>query len=142
MDTMLAPMNKETMNQYPHLFPPPGFTPIDRNGIRTYNGLAPETLETIKEIGNGSEGWLRLLGLESADFSTTFFTILKNGQPMKDYTRLEAPIGSTSTPRSAFIYLPGNYTYSLQVSGQGGGAVNVSLRWTLFGWYYPIQGRK
>jgi len=143
MDSMTI-VGDGQMGKYPHLFPPPGFTPIDRNGIFSFNGNPGDSqvLETIKEIGQGNEGWLRLLGLESADFFTTFFTILRNGQPMKDYTRLLAPIGSTSTPREAFIYLPGNYTYSLQVTCYNAAAVNVSLRWTLFGWYYPLQGRK
>ena len=128
------------LKKYPHIFPPPGFVPIDRNGARTETlaaGLS-DTLETISEVGSGMEGWLRLMALVSADFAVTFFTILENDQPMKNYTHLEATIGDTSTPRECFIKLKPNYTYKLLVTGQGGGAVNVTVRWTLFGWYYPL----
>lgn len=125
------------IQDYPHLFPPPGFVAIDRNRIRTITGPGEFTLETISEVAQGMEGWIRWIGLESGDFTATFFRMLQNGQPMKDYTQIEAPIGSTATPRVCFIKLPGNYTYTLQCVATAA-AVNVSLRWSLFGWYYPI----
>jgi len=140
MDDLMPPlMNAEAMAKYPWVYPPPGFTPIDRNGIRTVSGVNNKlTLETISEIGQGSEGWLRLMALESGDFDTTFFTILENDQPMKNYVNLNAPIGSTATPRATLIKLLGNNTYKLVITSTIA-AANVSLRWALFGWYYPLK---
>jgi len=141
MDDLMPPlMNADAMAKYPWVYPPPGFYPIDRNGIKTVgSGVAgSDILETISEVGQGSEGYIRLLALESGDFSTTFFTLIENDQPMKNYVRLEAPIGATSTPRACLIKLLGNNTYKLKATYTAG-AQNVALRWTIFGWYYPIK---
>lgn len=131
--------------KYPWLYPPPGFHRIDRNNIAVISNPGvvnvTQVLETISEVGQGMEGWIRCMALVSGDFNLSFFTILENDQPMKDYVSLQAQIGDTPTPREAFILLKGNNTYKLQVTALPG-ALNIALRWTLFGWYYPTRGNR
>lgn|ERR1035437_6574491 len=142
IDTLTPPSDLNLLAKYPHLYPPQGFCPLDRNGFISLQNLtaapASTVLETIKEVGPGMEGWIRLLGLESGNFQNSWLSIYEDGQPMKNYVVLQAPIGSTSTPRAAFVKLVGGKTYELRASIKANQVPFIAFRWTLFGWYYPI----
>jgi hypothetical protein len=144
MDPMTPPLVMGSLNDFPWLYPPKGFYPLDRNGIASIQNvtLAPVTtvLETIDEIGSGAEGWIRLLALESSDFNNSYFSLYEDSQPMKNYVVLNAPIGSTSTPRQAFIPLKGGRKYTLRAT-LAASQPFLAFRWTLFGWYYQIPQR-
>jgi len=125
------------LSKYPHIIPPLGFSPIDRNGFLALPGAAGTdlVLETIPAISPGYGGWIRLIGLTSTDFPNSFFTIRMGGAPLRDYTRVGTNIGSTDTPRECFIELKPNYDLQLLVSYT---AAAVGVRWTLFGWSYQV----
>lgn len=123
--------------KYPHLFPPPGFNPVDRNGsLSPFTNLttAPQTLETIL-LNQLQEGWIRTIGLLCSDFTQAYFQVQVGGAPLRDYTHVIVPLGQPETPKETFIYIPPNTPLTLIAVGNGSGA-GVTLRWNLFGWFY------
>jgi len=120
-----------SFEKYPHLFPPPGFIQVDRNGLLVSGG-ANGVLETIL-LTSGYHGWIRTIALESSDFTLSAFQILSGNSPMRDYTNITVNLGSTATPKPVFIELFPNVPLTLQYTSIG----LASLRWNLWGWYYP-----
>jgi len=121
---------------YPWLYPPPGFIPVDRNRNLALGAVPVNpviTLETI-QLTTGYEGWLVSCGLQASDFSTCFFQFLNGGAPMRDYTRIEVPLGQPELPAPIFIKLEPNQPLVLTATVTG---APQALRWRLFGWYYP-----
>ena len=122
---------------YPHLFPPPGFVQFDRNGLLAPTGVGTTVLSTVA-INSGYRGWVRQIGLECGDFGVAYFTMLLGGAPIRDYTRIEVPLGSPTTPKEVFIEIPPNFSLVLQVTA----TAPVPVRWNLWGWYYPEGGQR
>lgn len=118
--------------QYPHLFPPPGFINIDRNGL-----LAPvpiggeQILETI-QVTQGYTAWIRAIGLECTDWASGHYIIRVNSFPLRDYTNIVVPLGSPTTPKETFIKIGANDTLTLGFTASG----PLSARWSLWGWQY------
>jgi len=128
-------MDLNQLDKFPHLFPPPGFTPFVRTGLLTIPAVAAVTdLETI-QIGQNMEGWVRWVGLEAGDFSVINFRIVQGTAPLRDYTAITVPLGSPTTPMSVFIPVPMNVPLILQAISTG--ASLQPVRWLLSGWYYP-----
>jgi hypothetical protein len=122
------------ISKYPHIFPPPGFEPIDRNGFFPTPGAGTYLLESISPIAPSYEGWVRLLALTSTDYSISYFTISNGGAPLKDYTLIQTMVGAPETPKPVFIRLKPNYTLEVRAVCTG----VVGLRWSIFGWYYEV----
>lgn len=119
---------------YPHLFPPPGFIPVDRNkSFSLVSGGGETELERI-QLTDGYEGWIRLVGLQASSFTNFFFTIKNQGQPIRDYTRITVPLGQADSPQPIFLELKANIPLTLHATNTSGGV--IALRWRLFGWYY------
>jgi hypothetical protein len=130
----IAALDPNSLANYPHAVPPPGFLPIDRNGLLSCPVQTPPTvLETIN-LGN-MEGWLVLMGLECADFTKGFMQILRGGAPIRDYTRIVTNLGTPETPKQTYIQIVPNQSIVLQFTNTSLAA--VSCRWNLFGWYFP-----
>ncbi|MDE1822336.1 MAG: hypothetical protein KGI98_15975 [Euryarchaeota archaeon] len=128
------------LSKYPHLFPPPGFNPVDRNGsLSPYANLttAPVTLETIS-LGPGQEGWIRTIGLLCSDFTKVFLQVKVGNVVLRDYAHIVVPLGQPETPKETFIRIPVNVPLTLVAVGDGSGA-GVTIRWNLFGWYYDVN---
>jgi hypothetical protein len=125
------------LSAYPHLFPPPGFVQFDRNGLQAPAAIGVTPIATIA-INSGYRGWVRQIGLESGDFGTSFFTINLGGAPIRDYTRIEVPLGSPTTPKDVFIEIPPNFSLVLTVTC----TAPTPVRWNLWGWYYPEGGTR
>ena len=124
------------LGKYPHLFPPPGFIQFDRNGLLTIPAVAGiTTLETI-QLTSGYEGWVRAIGLECGDWAIGNYAINIGNAPIRDYTRIEVPLGSPTTPKEVFIALQVNVPLTLTFNSTG--AAPVPVRWSLWGWYYAI----
>jgi hypothetical protein len=127
-------MDINQLDKFPHLFPPPGFTPIVRTGLVTIPAVAAVTnLETIQITAN-MEGWIRWIGLEAGDFSVINFRIVVGTAPLRDYTGITVPLGSPTTPISVFIPIAVNVPLTLQAVSTG--ASLQPVRWLLSGWYY------
>lgn len=124
----------EVMREYPHIFPPPGFTTFDRNGLVTLNGNGEQELTKI-DVSSGQDGWVTQIGLESGDFSQVNFSLRLNGQPIQDYTLIQVPLGSCTTPKQVYIKINANYSFTLVALKTA--ALNVAVRYSVFGWYYP-----
>lgn len=119
---------------FPHIYPPPGFTPFTRNGLKTLPAVAgTTTLETI-QINSTEEGWVRWIGLEAGDWNEVFMTIASSNAPLRDYTRINVPLGNCATPISIFIPIQMNYPLTLSATTTGAAAIPV--RWLLCGWTY------
>lgn len=129
-----GPMGAGSMKDYPHLFPPPGFIPVDRNKSFALVSGGGETLLESIQLTDGYEGWIRLVGLQASTFTGFFFTMKDGGQPLRDYTRITVPLGQADSPQPIFIPLKANIAFSLHGANTSG--ANVALRWRLFGWYY------
>jgi len=124
----------EVMRDYPHIFPPPGFTTFDRNGLVSLNGSGEDILTKV-DISSGQAGWVTQVGLECADFSLVNFAFRLNGQPLQDYTLIQVPLGSCTTPKQVYIKINANYSFTLVALKTA--AVNTAVRYSIFGWYYP-----
>lgn len=131
----IAALDPNSIANYPHVIPPPGFLPIDRNGLESCPAGQITVLETIN-LGNMA-GWLVQMGLECADFSKGFMQILRGGQPIRDYTLIQTNLGTPEAPKQTFIEIVPNQPLSLVFKNTSAGA--ISCRWNLFGWYYPSQ---
>lgn len=127
----------EVMRDYPHIFPPPGFTTFDRNGLVTANGTGEDVLTKV-DVSSGQDGWVTQIGLESSDWSQVQFSLRLNGQPLQDYTLIQVPLGSCTTPKQVYIKIKANYSFTLVALKIG--AANIALRYSIFGWYYPSFG--
>jgi len=125
-----------SLEKYPWLFPPPGFQPLNRAGLKTITGVAGDVvgLETIK-LAIGYTGWVTRMGLESGDWNSVGFQFTVGGQPLRDFTLIQVPIGSPSTPENVYINIPPNVTVNLQVLLLGPVAP-TPVRWYLGGWFY------
>lgn len=132
-----ALLDPNSIANYPHVIPPPGFLPIDRNGLLNCPANKTSILETIN-LGN-MEGWLVQMGLECADFTKGFMQILRGGAPIRDYTLINTNLGTPETPKQTYIQIVPNQTLALTFTNTS--AAQISCRWNLFGWYYPRRGR-
>jgi len=137
IDELIPGAMLKGLEKYPHLFPPPGFIQVDRNGLLapTDGSGIPQVLETIL-LTSGYSGWLRTVGLESGDWATSYMTLSVGGSPLRDYTKIMVPLGSPTTPKAVFIELVPNQPLTLTVTS----TALVPVRWSLWGWYYPSQG--
>jgi hypothetical protein len=133
-------MDINQLDKFPHLFPPPGFTPFVRTGLVTVPAVAGSSdLETI-QLTASMEGWVRLIGLEAGDFSVINFMVTLGTAPLRDYAGITVPLGNVSTPMSIFIFIPPNVPLVLKAISTG--ASPQPVRWLLSGWYYnPLNKR-
>lgn len=130
-------MDLNQLDKFPHLFPPPGFTPFVRTGLVTVAAAGTTVLETI-QLTASMEGWVRQIGLEAGDFSIINFQITTGAVPIRDYARIPVPLGNVSTPMSVFIPLPVNVPLTLNALAVD--ATPTPVRWLLSGWYYNPAG--
>jgi len=132
-DDSLPTMGYGEMKKYPHLFPPDGFYQFDRIGLFITPAAGSGILVTLTPPG-GYLGWVRLLGLEATNFGKVYYTILRGGAPIEDYTRITVPVGSTTTPKPVFIKLEPNRPLQLQATWTD---PTLGLRFLMWGWFYP-----
>jgi hypothetical protein len=96
--------------------------------------VAGSTLLEKIQINATDEGWVRWIGLEAGDWNEVYLTIASGNAPMRDYARINVPLGNCATPISIFIPIQVNYPLTLSVTSTGAAAIPV--RWVLLGWYY------
>ena len=124
--------------RYPHLFPPPGFTPFVRTGGPiTVPAVAGTTVLDSIQITSNMEGWVRQIGLEAGDFSIISFRIQNDGAPLRDYTNISVPLGNVATPINVFIPISVNVPLQLLVISTG--VAPVPVRYVMTGWYYEAK---
>lgn len=140
MDAILASRPSSLgLRDFPHIFMPPGAIPFSRVGFKS--GIAPagtfnllvgqQILIPVQQVG-----WLTQIAISLASYGEgQTWSLLQNGVPLRDYTNVPAPIGAPETPVTRHIQLFPQQPVSL--SFFNGGAVNLSVAWSMYGWYYP-----
>jgi len=124
------------MLHYPWENPPEGFITIDRNAAGTLGaGLGEYLLEQISFTGNYS-GWIRWAGIFSSNYAASFYTIKQGNQPMRDYTRIGAPLGQADSMDPLYIQIRPNEPVGLYITRTAAGV--VGYRYRLLGWYFPV----
>lgn len=121
---------------YPWVWPPSGFESLDLNGSTSVPtgtskiAFPPYTIPILQD------GWITLAGVELSTYNaTTYFQLLLNGQPIRNYERVSVPLGAPETPAVLYIHLVPNQLFSLNIVN--GTAGNLAARWRFYGWYYP-----
>lgn len=120
---------------YPWVWPPPGFARFDLNGSQPV--LANSSAVVLSyQIPILQDGWITLAGIELSSYSpTTYFQLLQAGTPIRDYEKVQVPLGAPNTPASLHIHLQPNQIFSLSVVNGTGN--NLAARWRFYGWYFP-----
>lgn len=127
---------------YPHVFPPPGFIRVDRNGSAAVAaGVTVRPAGSEIDIRNGFEGWIVLAGVELSSYAAgTFFRLLEGETPIRDYEAVTVPLGAPNTPAPLHIKLRPEVPFRLSVTNAGAGV--LAARWRFYGWYYPTRGMR
>lgn len=132
------------LENYPHLFPPPGFIPVNRVGSIVVPPNQTEFFGVLENDTNGddriliptiNEGWLYLAGIVLSRYDNCSWSITASGVALRDYTRRNGPLQAPETPGKVLLRLPASQPLDIGVLNAD--PVNaVSCRWRLFGWYY------
>lgn len=133
-NTLLAGAGLEN---YPHLFPPPGFIPFRRSESITVASGASLSLiaNSLVLIPTQMDGWISTLGVDFSDTAAGSWSLLVNGTGIRDYTGLNSFVGSPQTPTPVYIRLAPSQAVQLAFTNTGTGAMAAS--YDIFGWYYP-----
>jgi hypothetical protein len=129
---------------YPWVYPPPGFVRFDRNGTLSVNsGLSNQVAETI-QLEMGMDGWLVYAGIELSTYGTVahpaYFQLKQAGQIIRDYGKVQVPLGAPNTPAFLHVKLFAAQPFTLEITNLTNPALVVAARWRLYGWYYPSKG--
>lgn len=121
---------------YPWIWPPSGFEPLDLNGSVAVPGGTTVVAFNPYSIPLLQDGWLTLAGVELSGYpSGTFYQLLLDGKAIRNYEAISVPLGSPETPAVLYISLKPNQKFSLSITN--GGAGILAARWRFYGWYYP-----
>lgn len=124
---------------YPWVFPPPGFVRVDRNNSEPIAvGAVNFVVETIN-LDFGMDGWITLAGIELSGYGTpalpAFFQLKQSGQIIRDYGHVRVPLGAPNTPAPLHIKLYQSQPLTLEITNLT--PAIVAARWRLYGWFYP-----
>ena len=127
-----------SLAQYPHIWPPPGFITLNRSNSASIAAAVKGQIFDLENIQlpMGYVGWIRRMGLEASDWSLISFRFVINEMPLRDFTSILVPIGSPSTPEDVYINIPQNQIVKLQAVALDIIGEATPLRWYLGGWYY------
>jgi hypothetical protein len=135
------------LRDFPHVFPPPGATFFSRVGFQ--GGILPGqkfSLSIPQQIlmPAQQEGWLSQIAVGLASYGNgQNWSLTQNGVPVRDYTAVPVPIGAPETPVIRHIRLFPQQPVSLTfVNPAAAGQPNLSVSWSLYGWYYDPRGRR
>ena len=130
------------LRDYPHVWPPVGFIPIDLNGSSIIPNGSLNVVPISQPSGaaasyrnpTGYPNVIRFIGIEmsSYDPSNAYWSFYQNGAGLRNYIGLTVPIGAPSAPAERFILIPPNQSFELRATNLSGGL--VSIRWSIFGW--------
>lgn len=130
---------------YPHIFPPPGFIPVNRVGSfivppsSTVNVLLNSPQGDLRIfIPNNFDGYLSKAGIVLDDYSQAVFSLTQDGSAIRDYTRLTGPLQAPETPADVLLKLQPSQPLDIQVVNNDPVAPRA-VRWRLFGWYYKLS---
>lgn len=122
---------------YPWIYPPPGFIPVERcRSVPVPNGS--NLVEVMRiEIPTRMDGWINLAGIELTVFddNDAFYRINQAGVPIRDYSKLSAPLGAPNTPAALYLRLFPDQPLTLHVTNNTGQI--LAARYRVYGWYYP-----
>lgn len=124
---------------YPMIFPPPGFIRFDRVGNFSIPGLTPLSPipATLINIPTQFDGYISVCGVTLSDYSAATYSFYQGGSPIRDYINLGAPIGAPETCQPIYLKLKPDQDFQMYVINTGAGF--VAARWRFFGWYYSRQ---
>jgi hypothetical protein len=129
-------------SDFPWAVPPAGFETIDRNAAGTVPFGTRTVLTSIILPGSQYEGWIVEGGIYSQNFASLYFQIQVDGQPLRDYENIRVPLGQPDLMQRLLLpLLPNKVTRLIAINSAGGGAP-LGYRFRLYGWYYPVGGKK
>lgn len=130
------------LRDYPHVFMPPKAIPVSRVGFQTIAAGDSYTLTVGQQILIPVQhlGWIRQIAVSlSAYGGGQVWSLLQAGTPIRDYLNVPASLGAPETPVERHIALFPQQPLSLTFKNGGGGEISVS--WSLYGWYYSAQNK-
>lgn len=121
---------------YPWVWPPAGFEPLDLNGSLSVPGNSSALAFQPYSIPLLQDGWITQAGVELSGYLPgTYYQLLLNNQTIRNYERITVPLGAPNTPAILYIKLQPNQPFALNIVNGGGS--NLAARWRFYGWYYP-----
>ncbi len=124
------------IQDYPWVWPPKGFEPLDLNGTAAVTANSTLVAFTPYTIPLLQEGWITQAGVELSGYAPgTYFTLSLNSQAIRNYERVSVPLGAPNTPATLYIKLRPNQPFALTIVNASG--ATIAARWRFYGWYYP-----
>lgn len=136
----MATITGTGLEDYPHIYPPPGFIPINRAGALPVPANTPLNAPLVIAAATialplQQKGYIRRLGITITSTAFQAWSILQDGAAIRDFTNINSSYASPSTPDEVFIELRPGQTITLTASNTDpANAHNIS--WLLSGWYY------
>ncbi len=123
------------IQDYPWVWPPKDFEPLDLNGSLAVPAGSSALAFTPYTIPLLQEGWITQAGIELSSYAAgTYFQLLQNGSPIRNYERITVPLGAPNTPAMLYIKLKPNQPFALNIVNAG--VAVLAARWRFYGWYY------
>lgn len=144
-DTQFVPISRPSslgLRNYPHVYPPPGFTPFNRVGSETVAVNGSYTLNAGQQIliPTNQKGWITQIAIFLGSYGNgQTWTLFIGGTAVRDYTNVPTPLGAVETPVVRHIELLPGQSVGLSFSNKG--TTNLAARWMIYGWYYNQGGR-